>query len=122
MRRSHRHVPTTFCLLILAALSGCSLAKLNAYGAKVHVVEAPPQNCEHTGVFYGAGPTETIAMNNLRNVTGEQGSTHVVLSGGTVAMNGIIPAGGNSTRIRGLAYKCHGTTNPNGSESNISKE
>jgi len=80
---------------------------LDQYGSQVTVLETPPQNCEEIpGVFLGRGPAEKYAMNNLRNIVGEKGGTHVVVTGGTQMMRGFLPEGGNSRAIRGLGYKC----------------
>jgi len=96
-----------FALLFCLGLSACSMASLDQYGSQVTVLKNPPQNCEAiSGIFLGRGPAEQYAMNNLRNIVGEKGGTHVVITGGTQMMQGFLPVGGNSLTIKGLGYKC----------------
>jgi hypothetical protein len=94
--------------LLLCALCACacSMAPLDMGGAKVTVIEKPWEGCEYVTTGYGRSFFEEYAMNNLRNVMGEAGATHVVVTAESQVGGPVIPAGGNSLTLRGIGYKC----------------
>ena len=95
-------------LLLLCALSAgaCSMAPLDAGGAKVTLIDKPWEGCDYVTTGYGASFFEEYAMNNLRNVMAEAGATHVVVTAETQVGGPVLPAGGNSLTLRGIGYKC----------------
>jgi hypothetical protein len=95
-------------LLLLGTLSAgaCSIAQLDARGAKVAVIDKPYEGCEYVAAGYGRSFFEENAMNNLRNAAGEAGATHVVVTAETQLGGPIVPVAGNSLTVRGIGYKC----------------
>ncbi len=105
----------TVVLVVTIALShsvtGCgSTAALDAAGQAVKVVEQPGENCKHVGTFYGRSHAPKYAINNLRNIVGENGGTHVAITNAEQLTQGLplleFPVGGNSLTISGVGYQC----------------
>ena len=73
------------------------------------MVQNPDENCKYLGSFYGRSHAPEYAINNLRNIVGSKGGTHVVLTNASQLTQGQIielPVGGNSLTINGLGYIC----------------
>ena len=106
MRRVIAAVKVAFCF----AVTGCgSTAALNDKGSAVQMVKQPSENCEYLGTFYGRSHAQEYALNNLRNIVGENGGTHVALTNAEQLMQGTlikIPVGGNSLTVSGIGYRC----------------
>jgi hypothetical protein len=91
---------------MLVVLAACSMAELDAHGAKVAVIDKPYEGCEYVTTGYGRSYFEKNAMNNLRNFMGESGATHMVVTTETQVGGPVLPAGGNSLTIHGVGYRC----------------
>lgn len=77
-------MPRLFIVLVLTlTLAGCaSTASLDSYGEKVQLRYdgKAPDNCKKVHDFYGSGATEDHAINNLRNISGENGADVVMVT------------------------------------------
>lgn len=76
-------LPLTLALSVTLALVGCaSTASLNSFGEKVQVRydSKAPEHCRKIQDSYGGGATEDHAINNLRNISGENGANVVVIT------------------------------------------
>ncbi len=96
----------TFAILTALSASACSMAALDAGGAKVTVIDQPYAGCEYVTGAYGRSFFEENAMNNLRNAVASAGATHLVVTAETQLGGPVVPVAGNSLTVRGIGYKC----------------
>jgi hypothetical protein len=94
---------------VLFAASCGTMANVNEMGRKVTIIDAPYPGCVFVVSGHGNGPDDQNALNNLQNMVGEKGATHLVLTGGTeLAGQKIVPLPlrDNGTSVHGFAYRC----------------
>jgi len=98
-----------FLQFSIITLTGCgSTASLDTHGKNVSIVKIEPLQCKELGRFYGRGTAEKYAMNNLLNVVGKNGGTHVYVSRVTdVDGVGSTFVVGNDHTAHGIGFKCN---------------
>jgi len=102
-------VITLFALISVLSLSGCgSTASLDSHGKNVRIVKKEPLECKELGRFYGSGTATKYAMNNLLNIVGKNGGTHVYVSRvSDVDGVGATFVVGNDHTAYGIGFKCN---------------
>lgn len=98
-------------LTSLVVLSACgSTAALSAHGNRVQVVESEPVHCRDMGTFFGRGSAPQYALNNLRNVVGEEGGNRVYLTRAEelvrAPFSNTITVLGNDHTVYGRGFDC----------------